>query len=119
MFSVRLKRGQRKKLLIEENLYLLEADPGEDALEKAIAIAKANLVDDDSETLDRQPCVTRFEGIRKIISISNPIERDDLTQDDDPPVSGSELTYEHLLLSEEQLKRYLRGERVNTYCLNR
>lgn len=119
VFSVRLRSGKQKKLLIEENIYLLEAEPGEDAMTKAIAIAKANLVDDATEMLNDKPAFTHFEGIRKIISISNPVERSDLDPCLDPPVTGTELSYEHLSLSEAQLKRYLRGERVHMLCHNR
>jgi hypothetical protein len=76
--------------LAHENVVLLEAASAAEALSKAKEIGAEQGTPDSSFTIDDQPAVQSFAGIRKLISISNP---DDFNQDKDPPSNGTEITY--------------------------
>jgi len=60
--------------------------------------------------LDGKPAKMVYEGIRKLINISNPV---DIDPDKDRPMTGTELTYSHYLVNnEKQIQQLVDGECV-------
>jgi hypothetical protein len=77
-------------LEIYENVYLVCADD-----EKSAVDAAAHLGTDEENaggdlTSGNTPARLRFLGVRKVISVSNPVP---YPQDQHPPVTGTELSY--------------------------
>ncbi|MDK2125313.1 DUF4288 domain-containing protein [Parachitinimonas caeni] len=110
VMSIRIKSGVQFELPVYENFVLMEGESSDVALKKAIAIGKKEeLINDDLE-LDGLPARMCFEGIRKLINVSNP---EPLDLDGDQPVSGTELTYsQYLIQGEEALKSLVNGDEV-------
>jgi len=103
--------GKQKNIPIYENFILIEADSPNQALDKAIKISKDETALDDDLYLNGKPAKMVFEGIRKLIKISNPTDRD---LDSTPPTTGTELTYsEYLIKTKNQLKNLVAGKSVN------
>lgn len=109
--SVRKKSGKQRNIPVYENAFLIEGGSHEEAMDKAIAIAKENAsYGGDNLTLDDAPAFLSFEGIRKLIKISNPIG---MKADLAPPTTGTELTYsEFIVRNISQLKRLTAGESI-------
>ncbi len=95
--------------LVHENVYLISADNHEHALANAIALASgyedltARL-----EGADGRPCLYRFAGIRKLVSVAT---------DQDPADgrlhSGVEVTYSVMAVDTlDQVERLARGDGV-------
>lgn len=94
-----------------ENVYLIEAENGHDAyvLGKEAAMPEP----DDSLRINGVKATQSFAGIRKIINVSNPVHFD---QDQDRPVSGTEITYsEFQFNSEDDLRKYAEGLPMQVY----
>ena len=98
IISIRPTRRSKGKVLVYENVILVEAKTDDEAREKAQKHAQAAIVEDQTLTIDGDPAISRFEGIRKLISVSNPWP---LSQDGERPVDGTEITYSKFLLKDE------------------
>ena len=110
IMSMRKKGRKRKKIPIYENFMLIEAENSDQALEKAVNIAKNEAAVNDDLRLNGKPAKMVFEGIRKLITISNPVDRD---LDSVPPTTGTELTYsEYLIKTKKQLNNLISGKPV-------
>lgn len=110
IISMRVKHGKQRNIPVYENFYLMELFSGEDINIKAEEFVRSQLVEDSSLTLNGRPTYFSFEGIRKIISVSNPITEEIV---DSRPVHGTELTYsEYVLRNETQIKKLVNGEEV-------
>jgi hypothetical protein len=95
--------------LVHENFYLVQADSHDAAIKCAVEIARSNVVDDPTQTIDDVPAVYEFLGIRKTVEISNPLEVDE----EEGPVHGTELTYsEYGVDSVEDAMKLTRDESV-------
>jgi hypothetical protein len=82
---------------------------------KARKYAEASIVEDKTLTINGEPAVASFCGIRKIIAISNPWP---LSQDEDKPTDGTEITYSKFQLKDEQaLARLVNGADVPIHYL--
>ncbi|EOX8516929.1 DUF4288 domain-containing protein [Salmonella enterica] len=111
IMSIRKKNGKQKNIPVYENFILIEGDTSEEAIKKvrAMAIEEAEL-SSDGLMLNDKPAYMCFEGIRKLITISNPT---DINMDSLPPVSGTELTYsEYLVKNKNQMKNLVQGKAV-------
>ena len=108
LVALRLRSGLQSEIPVFENVYLIEADEA-DVHSRAEAVARANLVDDDTLALDGQPAVLEFVGIRKIDAVEYPIDADDTR----PPGHGCELTWsEYVVASADDLQRLVAGASV-------
>lgn len=97
-------------ILVYENVILVEAKSDKEATTKAKKYAKAAIVHDETLTLDNEPAVTEFVGIRKVIAISNPWP---LQQDEDRPTTGTEISFsEFRIKNKRDLKKFVKGEPV-------
>ncbi len=109
--SCRLKHGQQDVYPVYENFTLFEANSREEALDKAKIYAKEYVSIDDQLQLNGEPAYWRFEGVRKLIKIRDHLS-DDL--DADKPVSGVEVSYSYMEVSDEQqLHKLSTGQAVN------
>jgi hypothetical protein len=105
------KNEKQKNIPIYENFILIEALDSSHALENAIIISKNEAAANCDLLLNGKPARMVFEGIRKLITISNPVDRD---LDSSPPVTGTELTYSaYLVKTKNQLKSLISGKAVN------
>lgn len=107
--SVRLKRGKQSKIPVYENVILVEGRTPKDAAKKAEKLAKAGTKIDDGLTLNNKPAYWSFEGIRKVVTVSNPVHLD---LDKDRPVSGTEITYSEFVINRSDLKKLVAGKDV-------
>jgi hypothetical protein len=96
--SIRPIKRKRQPICVYENVILLEAADDNEADAKARKLGEASVVEDETLTLNGEPAVESFVGIRKIISVSNPWP---LKQHDDRPVDGTEITYSEFLIKDE------------------
>lgn len=87
MRTVEMNEGP---IQVYENVVLMEAGTTEEALEIARQEADGVVKLDDNLTIDGKPATRSFVGIRKLITIRNP---GGLDPDQDPPNTGTELTY--------------------------
>ena len=103
---VKFKDVTQTKYPVWENLYLIEAENDNDALEKAKLLGKEDEGDSDGTfRWDDKPAEWVFGGIRKIIKCDNYHEK---------PVPGTELSYsEFLVNNEDDLNRLIKGDSVD------
>ncbi|AHG22828.1 hypothetical protein Z042_14740 [Chania multitudinisentens RB-25] len=95
---------------VYENVILIEAPSSHEAHSAATKIGQAQAELDDNLTIDGIPAKRIFAGIRKIISISNPYP---LNQDEDQPISGTEITYSEFEVENDQaLYQLASGEEI-------
>jgi len=100
---------------VYEDMYLLEAPSGREAIQKAEQLGREYLLIDDGLTIDGVPAVRSFIGIRKLISVSNPTP---LAQDEDRPVSGTEVTYAlYQVANDAAASKLANGKKVNVVYL--
>jgi hypothetical protein len=111
IISTRPIKPRKGKILVYENVILLQATDGEEATDKAREYADASIIKDDKlTTMDGEPAVESFVGIRKIIEVRNPWP---LSPDNDRPVDGTEITYSKFKLKDERaLSKLVNGEEV-------
>jgi hypothetical protein len=103
------------KILVYENVILVEAENDKEALTKAKKFANASIVHDETLTLDNEPAVVEFVGIRKVITISNPSP---LKQDKDAPTTGTEISYsEFRIKNQRDLRKFAKGDPVTVEYL--
>jgi hypothetical protein len=96
---------------VYENMYLVEASTADDAIKIAEELGRQEgSIDDDGLTIDGKPATRTYEGIRKLISISNPVP---FNMDGDPPTNGTEVTYAlYQLADESAVAKLASGEEV-------
>jgi hypothetical protein len=116
-FTASIVIGMKRKdekggpIIVLENAVLIEAATSEEARLKAEEIGKTEASLDDGLTINGAPALRIFAGVRKIINVSNP-EPYDLDQD--PPTSGTEVTYsEFEVPDEDTLYRLASGDAVD------
>jgi len=108
IISIRLKSEKQERIPVYENFYLVDGISSNEALQKAIAIGGELEKSNNDMTLGDEPAHMVFEGIRKLVNISNPYPLD---LDKNAPVNGTELTYsEYMLDNNEQINRLVKGE---------
>ena len=108
--SIRPINQKERAIAVYENVILLQAADDSEAMSKARRHAKASVAKDQSLTLNGEPAMQAFVGIRKIIAVSNPWPLD---QEDDRPVDGTELTYSEFQVKDENtLTRLANGDAV-------
>lgn len=112
IIEIKLLAAQaNQQIIVYENQYLVSALSAKDGRAKAREIALEACVDDPSFTLNGQPARMSFVGVRKIVAISNPLDRD---LDQEPPGHGTELSYsEYLLKNRSDLELLVQGEQVD------
>jgi hypothetical protein len=98
------------KIIVYENVILLEAASDEEAEKKARKLAKASTIEGGALKFDGERTIESLMGIRKIISVSNPWP---YSQEEDRPVEGTEITYSKFSVKDEStLSKLARGEEV-------
>lgn len=108
VMSVRFKDGVQENFPAWENIYLVEAQDGEAAADKAERIG-LSLEGDSSGTFewDERPAKWVFAGVRKCMEIVHP------TEQANEPTDGAELTYIDLRFEgEEDLRAFVEGDEV-------
>ncbi|EOX8447020.1 DUF4288 domain-containing protein [Salmonella enterica] len=111
IMSIRRKDGRQKNIPVYENFILIEEESCEQAISKVkdMAVEEARIASE-RLTLNDKPAYMFFEGVRKLIKISNPPNID---LDAVPPVSGTELTYsEYLVKNKKQIKKLVQGKSI-------
>ncbi|MBT2116781.1 hypothetical protein KK141_05795 [Dyella sp. LX-66] len=94
-----------------ENVVLIEAGTAAEALHKARDHGDAYVSVDDGLTLNGEPAIRVFAGIRKLTIVSNPYPLD---LDQGRPTSGTEVTYSLFELeSDDALALLAAGEEVS------
>ncbi len=107
IMSIKTLEQPQSQIPVYENFVLIEAETSTEALEKAEVIGRNEAFYNNDMTLDNKAAKMVYEGLRKLINISNP-EPFDL--DHDRPVSGTELTYsQYILENNEQMKDLVDG----------
>ena len=93
IFYYELKYENQDSYLVHENVYIIQADDSDSAMEKAKIISKENedLNEDDHLEINEKPVRYIFSGIRKLIEVSN-YE----SENRDGIDSGIEITYSEL-----------------------
>lgn len=97
-----------------ENVMLIEAPDAQAAAAEAHRLGALEAPVHDDFTIDGRPVKPFYAGLRKLMTISNPPDRE---QDSVPPVSGSEISFSFLQArNRADLDRYLREEAVELLC---
>jgi hypothetical protein len=104
----KLKSGFQDSFTIWENVYLIEAENGDEVREKAEMWARREEGDSDgSLKVDGQAATQVFAGIRKIIAVSHWEEEGRLSE-------GDEITYSEFQVSDEKsIRQLVNGEEVS------
>lgn len=98
------------KIIVYENVILLEAASDEEAENKARKLAKASTIEGGALKFDGERTIESLVGIRKIIAVSNPWP---LSQEGDRPVDSTEITYSKFSVKDERaLSKLVNGEEV-------
>lgn len=111
IMSIKKLSGKQKNIPVYENFILVESECEEQAINVVKEQARKEVeINSDGLLLDKQPTKMVFEGIRKLITISNPTSMDlDLS----PPCTGTELTYsEYVIRNKRQMKQLVKGKPV-------
>jgi Domain of unknown function (DUF4288) len=92
---LRFKDGTQDYVPIEENLLLISAATGDEALAKAGKVAQERYGGDDSNSLrcDGRPAERVFGGIRRLIECED---------SDQQPSDGTEVTYQFLVVESKK-----------------
>jgi hypothetical protein len=113
--SITKSNKKDEYILVYENVVLVEAENDRKALTKAKKYAKAAIIHDETLTLDNEPAVVEFVGIRKVITISNPPS---LKQDKNSPTTGTEISYsEFRIKNQRDLRKFAKGDPVTVEYL--
>ncbi|MGQ0801822.1 MAG: DUF4288 domain-containing protein [Pseudomarimonas sp.] len=111
--AVRPVRDTNHRWRAYENCYLVEAESLESACAIAQGLAREACVEDPTLEVDGVPASLELLGIRRVTTIANPPHLD---LDQDPPSTGTELTYaEFEVGSHSDLIKLAAGESV-TVC---
>jgi hypothetical protein len=107
----KLRAGVQTDFPVSEDVYLVEADTADEALQKAKTIGASSVIDDPSLTLGGQPARDYFAGVRKLITVMNPFPDE---PDRGRPYEGTEVTYSRFTLeNESDIDKLVRGEPVS------
>ena len=110
--AFRTEQKDGSPILVHENVILIEAPNEDEAMNKAKAAGENQVQSDASENLrvGNRAARREFIGVRKLIAVSNPWP---LSQDNDRPVDGTEVTYSEFELADEnELVRLSNGDDV-------
>lgn len=107
--SIRLTRGKQAKIPVFENIILVEARTPKEAAKKAAKQAKAATKIEDGLTLNNKPAYYSFDGVRKVVNVSNPVHLD---LDQHRPVTGTEITYSEFVVNRDDIKKLVAGKEV-------
>jgi hypothetical protein len=100
------------KICVDENIILIEASDSSQAADIVLKNQEHYLLAYENLEIDSVRLICKFEGIRKILSISNEFEHDS-KQNEKQPVSGSEITYNSYEIDgEDLLQEYMKGNSV-------
>ena len=112
IIAFRTEQKDHLPILVHENVILIEAPNEDEAMEKARTAGENQVQPGVSKTLriGNRSAHLEFIGVRKLIAVGNPWP---LSQDQDRPVDGTELTYsEFELPDEDALMRLSNGDDV-------
>lgn len=103
----KIKDNPQDVFTVWENVYLIQAESSELALSEALRLGTRDEGDDDNSlTVDDQPAIRVFAGIRKVVSVSH-------IEIDGQLTNGDEITYsEFQVENEEDAKKLANDEEV-------
>ena len=105
------RRDGKGAILVHENVILIEAKSAEEAHHIAVAEGEMHQGLDGGLTIGGHPADNVFAGVRKVLTVDTSAVG---TKMDDPPKSGTEVTYsEFEVPDDETLQRLGRGESVD------
>jgi hypothetical protein len=103
---VRLRAGGQDSYPVWEDVCLIEAANGDEAFSKAEALGKSR----ETLTLDGEPAIISFFGVRKIHQVVNSFD----VPEKAAPAHGSEVAFsKYNVSSAEDLEKLVRGESVS------
>ena len=109
------RRDGKGSISAMENVVLLEAESFDEAERLALERGEEYAYEDDTLTLNGKPAVFIFVGVRKILTVSNPAP---LHQNEDRPISGTEITFsEFEVPDDEALRRLGEGKTLDVLYL--
>ena len=109
LISTRKINNPGLPISVMENIVLVEASSHEEAACRATEVGKEYAIFDSTLTLDGEAALNQFVGIRKILTIRN-LGSD---MDQEPPSTGSEISYsEFEVETEEDLQKLADGKEV-------
>lgn len=116
IMSIRLKKGKQSKIPVFENFFLVSGKTREQAAKKAEKIAKLEAeAQSDGLSLNDKPAIMKFDGIRKLVSVANPVP---MELDKERPDDGTELSYnEYIVVNKRDLKKLATGKQVELLYL--
>jgi len=111
VMAVEFKDGNRDRVPVFENIFLLHAASHQEAQKEATLLGKAGEGDSNgSFKWEGRSAFLRFAGIRKTILCVDP---------ETQPTNGTEVTYsEFELPDDESLSKFLKGEDVTLRCVD-
>ncbi len=108
IFYFALKYREQDSCFIHENVYLIEANNADEAMEKAVNCAKSHEDDNEGDTLtlNGEPVRYLFVGIRKLITVQT-------DENGAEPTNGCEVTYSELEVDTlEEVEKLANGDFV-------
>ena len=111
IYVFKFRTGKQKRFSVWEDVCLVEASSGAVAQRKAERLGKAREDIDQAWTAGGRPASLVFAGVRKVLTIANPISAPSLNTD--PPRHGTEVTFSTFTLkSKRDLNKLVSGQSV-------
>jgi hypothetical protein len=110
IYVFKFRTGKQKRFSAWEDVCLVEASSGAVAQRKAKRLGKAREDIDQAWAVDGRPAKLVFAGVRKVLTIADPISS---RSDADPPRHGTEVTFSTFTLkSKRDLDKLVSGKSV-------
>ena len=98
-------------IYLHENVFLIEANNSDHAISIATKIGQNEISGYLGLKIDDEDAICNFEGVRKIVNVSNPYPLD---QDGERPVSGTEITYTEFQVGDRaQLEDFMNKKMID------
>jgi hypothetical protein len=114
IYVFKLRTGKQKRFSVWEDVCLVKASSGAVARRKAERLGRSREDKDQTWTVGGRPgrpATLVFAGVRKVLTIANPISAPSL--DTDPPRHGTEVTFSTFTLkSKKDLDKLVSGQSV-------
>lgn len=110
------KDGKQDEYFVWEHMYLIQARTPEEALSKGEVRGKKDEVysDDEDLRLNERKVRLRFITVRKVV------ECQDLDEDSETPIDGTELSYsEYSVSSKKDFEKLIHGKTANVDYIGR
>ena len=102
---ISMRKPSEGRLLLHENVYLVEADSAREAWDVAESLGINEMAGYESLEIDEEMAVSKFEGVRKVVEVSQ------INPGSKMLISGDELTYgEFQVDNSDVIKKLLAAE---------